>query len=216
MQQRVVVIGLGIFGFNIVRDLYEGGFEVIAVDKNKEAVQRVRDCSTKAIVADGTDKEIMDAIGIQEEDVVIISFGEDLAAATLTTLHLRQMKVKTIIVKAPNEEHKLILEKVGATEVMIPEKEIAHKVAKSLISPNVIDYLPLSDDYMISEMAPPNSFLGKSLAQLQLRSRYHIEVIAIRDIVSDKITMVPGADFVIKDGDVLVVVGKEKDIQQIR
>ena len=216
MQQRVVVIGLGIFGFNIVRELYEGGFEVIAVDKHKEAVQRVRDCSTKAIVADGTDKEIMDAIGIQEEDVVIISFGEDLAAATLTTLHLRQMKVKTIIVKAPNEEHKLILEKVGATEVMIPEKEVAHKVAKSLISPNVLDYLPLSDDYMISEMAPPNSFLGKSISDLQLRSRYHIEVIAIRDIVSDKITMVPGADCVIKDGDVLVVVGKEKDIQQIR
>jgi len=216
MQQRVVVIGLGIFGFNIVRDLYDGGFEVIAVDKNKDAVQRVRDCSTKAIQADGTDKEIMEAIGIQEDDVVIISFGEDLAAATLTTLHLKQMKVKTIIVKAPNEEHKLILEKIGATEVMIPEKEIAHKVAKSLISPNVLDYLPLSDDYMISEIAPPNSFLGKSIAQLQLRSRYHIEVIAIRDIVSDKIKMVPGADFVIKDGEVLVILGKEKDIQQIK
>jgi len=216
MQKRVVVIGLGIFGLNIVRELYEGGFEVIAVDKNKEAVQRVRDCSTKAIQADGTDKEIMEAIGIQEDDVVIISFGEDLAAATLTTLHLKQMKVKTIIVKAPNEEHKLILEKVGATEVMIPEKEIAHKVAKSLISPNVLDYLPLSDDYMISEMAPPNSFLGKSIAQLQLRSRYHVEVIAIRDILSDKVNMVPGADFVIKDGDVLVVLGKEKDIQQIQ
>jgi trk system potassium uptake protein TrkA len=216
MQQRVVVIGLGIFGFNIVRELYAGGFEVIAVDRNKDAIQRVRDCSTKAIQADGTDKEIMEAIGIQEDDVVIISFGEDLAAATLTTLHLKQMKVKTIIVKAPNEEHKLILEKIGATEVMIPEKEIAHKVAKSLISPNVLDYLPLSDDYMISEMAPPNSFLGKSLAQLQLRSRYHIEVIAIRDIVSDKINMVPRADVVIKDGDVLVMVGKEKDIQQIK
>jgi trk system potassium uptake protein TrkA len=216
MQQRVVVIGMGIFGFNIVRELYAGGFEVIAVDKNKDAVQRVRDCSTKAIQADGTDKEIMEAIGIQEDDVVIISFGEDLAAATLTTLHLKQMKVRTIIVKAPNEEHKLILEKIGATEVMIPEKEIAHKVAKSLISPNVIDYLPLSDDYMISELAPPNSFLGKSLAQLQLRSRYHIEVIAIRDIVSDKVAMIPGADFVIKDGDVLVVVGKDKDIQQIK
>jgi trk system potassium uptake protein TrkA len=215
MQQRVVVIGLGIFGLNIVRELYAGGFEVIAIDKNKEAVQSVRDCSTKAIQADGTDKEIMEAIGIQEDDVVIISFGEDLAAATLTTLHLKQMKVRTIIVKAPNEEHKLILEKIGATEVMIPEKEIAHKVAKGLISPNVLDYLPLSDDYMISEVVPPNSFYGKSLAQLQLRSRCHVEVIAIRDIVSDKTNMVPRADFVIKDGDVLVVVGKEKDIQQI-
>ncbi len=215
-MQRVVVIGLGIFGFNIVKELYENGFEVIAVDKGKDAVQRVRDCSTKAILADGTDKEIMEAIGIQEDDCVIISFGEDLAAATLITLHLRQMKVKTIIVKAPNEEHKLILEKVGATEVMIPEKEIAHKVAKSLISPNVIDYLPLSDDYMIFEMAPPNSLLGKSIAQLQLRSRYHIEVIAIRDIVSDKIQMVPKSDFVIKDGEILVVIGKEKDIQLIK
>ncbi|MFH1912399.1 MAG: TrkA family potassium uptake protein [Pseudomonadota bacterium] len=215
-MQRVVVIGLGIFGFNIVKELYENGFEVIAIDKGKDAVQRVRDCSTKAILADGTDKEIMEAIGIQEDDCVIISFGEDLAAATLITLHLRQMKVKTIIVKAPNEEHKMILEKVGATEVMIPEKEIAHKVAKSLISPNVIDYLPLSDDYMIFEMAPPNSFLGKSIAQLQLRSRYHIEVIAIRDIVSDKIHMVPGAEFVIKDGEILVVIGKEKDIQLIK
>ena len=215
-MQRVVVIGLGIFGFNIVKELYENGFEVIAVDKGKDAVQRVRDCSTKAILADGTDKEIMEAIGIQEDDCVIISFGEDLAAAPLIPLHLRQMKVKTIIVKAPNEEHKLILEKVGATEVMIPEKEIAHKVAKSLISPNVIDYLPLSDDYMIFEMAPPNSFLGKSIAELQLRSRDHIEVIAIRDIVSGKFQMVPAADFVIKDGEVLVVVGKEKDIQQIK
>lgn len=216
MQQRVVVIGLGIFGLNIVRELHAGGFEVIAVDKNKDAVQRVRDCSAKAIQADGTDKEVMEAIGIQPNDVVIISFGEDLAAATLTTLHLKQMKVKTIMVKAPNEEHKLILEKIGATEVMIPEKEIAHKVAKSLISPNVIDYLPLSDDYMISEMAPPNRFLGKSLAQLQLRSHYHIEVIAIRDIVSDQVCMIPGADFIIKDGDVLVVLGKEKDIQKVR
>ena len=216
MQKRVIVIGLGIFGFNIVKELYESGFEVIAIDKNREAVQRARDCSTKAILADGMDKEIMEEIGIQEDDVVIISFGEDLSAATLTTLHLRQMKVKTIIVKAPNEEHKLILEKIGATEVMIPEKEIAHKVAKSLISPNVIDFLPLSDDYMIFEMAPPNSFLGKSIAELQLRSRYHIEVIAIRDIVSGKFQMVPAADFVIKDGEVLVVVGKEKDIQQIK
>jgi len=216
MQQRVVVIGLGIFGFNIVKELYESGFEVIAIDKNKEAVQRARDCSTKAILADGREKEVMEEIGIQEDDVVIVSFGEDLSAATLTTLHLRQMKVKTIIVKAPNEEHKLILEKVGATDVMIPEKEIAHKVAKSIISPNVIDFLPLSDDYMIFEIAPPNSFLGKTIGELQLRGRYHIEVIAIRDIVSDKFQMVPPADFVIKDGEILVVVGREKDIQQIK
>ena len=214
-MKRIFVIGLGIFGLNIVKELYESGFEVIAIDKNKEAIQKIRDFSTKAIVADGMDKEVMEAIGIHEDDVVIISFGEDLAASTLITLHLKQLKVKNIIVKAPNEEHKQILEKVGATDVIIPEKEIAGKVAKSLISPNVLDYLPLSDDYMIFEMAPPNSFLGKTIADLQLRSKYHIEVIAIRDILSDRIHMVPQANFVIKDGEVLVVIGKEKDILKI-
>jgi trk system potassium uptake protein TrkA len=216
VQQRVVVIGLGIFGFNIVKELYDGGFEVIAIDKDKEAVQMARDCSTKAIVADGTNREVMEEIGIQEDDVVIVSFGEDLAAATLTTLHLKQMKIRTIIVKAPNEEHKLILEKIGATEVMIPEREIAHKVAKSLISPNVLEYLPLSEDYVISEVAPPNEFLGKNLAELQLRSRYHIEVIAIKDVLSDNLTMIPKADFVLKDGDILVVVGREEEIRKIK
>ena len=215
-MKRAIVIGLGIFGINLVSALYEGGFEVIAIDKNKDAVQKAKDCSTKAIVADGIDKEVMEMIGVQEDDVAIISFGEDLAASTLITLHLKQLKVKNIIVKAPNEEHKLILEKVGATEVVIPEKEMARKVAKSLISPNVLDYLPLSDDYMISELAPPNSFLGKTIAELQLRGKYHIEVIAIRDIISDRIHMVPPANFVIKDGEVLIVVGKEKDIQKIK
>jgi len=214
-MKRAIVIGLGIFGINLVSALYEGGFEVIAIDKNKDAVQKAKDCSTKAIVADGIDKEVMEMIGVQEDDVAIISFGEDLAASTLITLHLKQLNVRNIIVKAPNEEHKLILEKVGATEVVIPEKEMAHKVAKSLISPNVLDYLPLSDDYMISELAPPNSFLGKTIAELQLRGKYHIEIIAIRDIISDRIHMVPPANFIIKDGEVLIVVGKEKDIQKI-
>ena len=160
-MKRAVVIGLGIFGYNIARTLFENGFEVVAIDKNKDIIQKIRDHSTKAILADGTDQEIMDEIGIGEDDIAIISFGEDLAAATLITLHLKQMKVKNIIVKAPNEEHKLILEKVGATEVIIPEMDMAKKVAKSLVSPNMMDYIPLSEDYIISEMAPPNSFLGK-------------------------------------------------------
>jgi trk system potassium uptake protein TrkA len=215
-MKRVIVIGLGIFGYNIVKDLYESGFEVIAIDKQKEAVQRVKDFATKAILAEGTDNEVMELIGIQEDDVAIISFGEDLAASTLITLHLKQMGVKSIIVKAPNEEHKIILQKVGATDVLIPEKEIAGKVARSLIMPNVLDCLPLSDDYMIFEIASPQGFLGKSIGELQLRSKYHIEVIAVRDVSTDKVHMVPRADFVLKDGEVLVVIAKEKDIQKIK
>jgi len=210
------VIGLGIFGSNIVKELYENGFDVIAVDKDKDAVHRIKDFTTKAIVADGTDKEVMDQIGIHEDDVAVISFGEDLASSTLITLHLKQMKVKNIIVKAPNEEHKLILEKVGATDVIIPEKEMAKKVAQSLISPNVLDCLPLSEGYMIFEIAPPNSFLGKSIAELELRTKYHIEVIAVKDVLTDQITMVPPAGFRLKDGEILVVIAKDKDIQKIK
>jgi len=215
-MKRVVVIGLGIFGFNIAKDLYENGFEVVAVDKNKDIIQKIRDFSTKAILADGTDKEVLESIGIQEDDVVIISFGEDLAASTLITLYLKEMKVKTIIVKAPNEDHKHVLEKVGATEVVIPERQIADKIAKSLISPNVLDYIPLSEDYTISEMASPPSFMGKTIGELHLRSKHHIEVIAIREMLPERLTMVPRADFVIKDSDILVVIGKEKDIQKIK
>jgi len=215
-MRRAVVIGLGIFGHHIARTLFENGFEVVAVDKNKEAIQRIRDYSTKAILADGTDKEVMDELGIHEDDIAIISFGDDLAASTLITLHLRQLKVKNIIVKAPNEEHKLILEKVGATDVIIPEMDVARKVAKSLISPNVMDYIPLSEDYMIFEMAPPNSFLGKTIRELGLRAKYNIEVIAVRDVISDSVHMVPQADFVIKDGEVLVIIGKEADFRKIK
>jgi trk system potassium uptake protein TrkA len=215
-MKRAVVIGLGIFGYNIARTLFENGFEVVAIDKNKDIIQKIRDHSTKAILADGTDQEIMDEIGVGEDDIAIISFGEDLAAATLITLHLKQMKVKNIIVKAPNEEHKLILEKVGATEVFIPEMDMAKKVAKSLVSPNMMDYIPLSEDYIISEMAPPNSFLGKTIRELGLRAKYSIEVIAVRDVLSESVHMVPQADFVIKDGEILVVIGKEKDINKIK
>ena len=216
MKQRVVVIGLGIFGMNLVKELCSSGVEVIAIDKSKEAIQKARDCASKAIVADGTDQDVMNAIGLREDDIVVVSFGEDLAASTLITLHLKQMKVKNIIVKAPNEEHKLILEKVGATEVIIPEKEMADKIAKSLVSPNVLDYIPLADGYMICEIAPPPGFIGKSLAEIQLRSKYHIDVIAVRDMLTEKINMVPAANFVVKDSEVLIVVGKETDIDKIK
>jgi len=214
--QRVIVVGLGVFGFNLAKGLYEAGIEVIAIDKNKELLQKIKDFSTRAILGDAAEKELLTSIGIQADDIVIISFGEDLAASTLLTLHLKEMNIKNILVKAPNEDHKRILEKVGATEVIIPEKAMASKVAKGLISPNVLDFLPISEDFTISEVAPPAGFLGKTLADLRLRGKYHVEVIAIRDVLSDKIQLVPRADFVIKDSDILIVIGKEADIQKIQ
>ena len=215
-MRRVVVIGLGIFGSQLARQLYESGMEVVAVDKNRDVVQRIKDHSTKAVLADATDKEVLESIGIDAKDTVVISFGEDLSASTLLTLYLREMKVKEIIVKVPNEDYKRILLKVGASEAIIPEREMANKVARSIISPNVLEYLPISEDYTIVELAPPTAFIGKTLADLDLRKKYNLQVIAIRDVLTNKMQLVPRASAIIKDSDVLVIIGKENDIRKIK
>jgi trk system potassium uptake protein TrkA len=215
-MKRVVVIGLGIFGSQLARQLYDKGIEVVAIDKNKDVVQRIKDHSTKAVLADATDKEVLESIGIAADDTVVISFGEDLSASTLLTLYLKEMQVREIIVKVPNEDHKRILLKVGASEAIIPEREMATKVARSIISPNVLEYLPISEDYTICELAPPTAFIGKTLAELDLRKRYQLQVIAIRDVLSESLQLVPRASSVIKDSDVLVIVGREDDIQRVK
>jgi trk system potassium uptake protein TrkA len=215
-MKRVVVIGLGIFGTQLARQLYEGGLEVVAIDKNRDVVQRIKDHSTKAVLADATDKEVLESIGIDAKDTVVISFGEDLSASTLLTLYLKEMKVKEIIVKVPNEDYKRILLKVGASEAIIPEREMANKVARSIISPNVLEYLPISEDYTIVELAPPTDFIGKSLADLDLRKKYALQVIAIRDVLTNKMQLVPRASAIIKDSDVLVIIGREDDIRKIK
>jgi trk system potassium uptake protein len=215
-MKRVVVIGLGIFGSQLARQLYDKGIEVVAIDKNKDVVQRIKDHSTKAVLADATDKEVLESLGIDAKDTVVISFGEDLSASTLLTLYLKELKVKEIIVKVPNEDYRRILLKVGASEAIIPEREIANKVARSIISPNVLEYLPISEDYTIVELAPPTSFIGKSLAELDLRKKYQLQVIAIRDVLLEKLQMVPRAGSIIKDSDVLVIIGREEDIGKIK
>ena len=215
-MKRVVVVGLGIFGSQLARQLFEKGLEVIAIDKNRDVVQKIRDHSTKAVVADATDKDVLDSIGIDADDTVVISFGEDLSASTLLTLYLKEMKIREIIVKVPNEDYKRILLKVGASEAIIPEREMANKVARSIISPNVLEYLPISEDYTICELAPPTAFIGKSLAELDLRKRYQLQVIAIRDVLTGKMQLVPRAGSVLKDSDVLVIIGREEDIQRVK
>jgi trk system potassium uptake protein TrkA len=215
-MKRVVVIGLGIFGSQLARQLYEKGIEVVAIDKNRDVVQKIKDHSTKAVLADATDKEVLEAIGIAAEDTVVISFGEDLSASTLLTLYLKEMKVREIIVKVPNEDYKRILLKVGASEAIIPEREMANKVARSIISPNILEYLPISEDYTICELAPPTAFIGKTLAELDLRKRYQLQVIAIRDVLSESLQLVPRASSIIKDSDVLVIIGREEDIQKVK
>jgi trk system potassium uptake protein TrkA len=167
-------------------------------------------------VGDASDKELLESIGVAADDVVVISFGEDLSASTLLTLHLKELKVKTIIVKVPNEDYKRILLKVGASEAIIPEREMANKVARSIISPNVLEYLPISEEYTIVELAPPTAFIGKSLAELDLRKKYNLQVIAIRDVLANRMQLVPRASAILKDSDVLVIIGKEQDIRKLK
>jgi trk system potassium uptake protein TrkA len=216
MKRRVIVIGVGIFGSNVVKQLAKMDCEVIAIDKDKDAIQDIAEYCSKAIVADGTDKSIYKEFGLQESDLVVISFGENLSDSSLITVNLRKMGIRSIYVKAPNDEYKLVLEKVGATEVIIPEKEVAIKLADSIVRPGVLDYFPLSEDYKIFEIAPPQDLLGRSLLELQLPKKFNVYVIAVRDILSDSIFMMPGAEFKLKDGQVLIVIGRDEDIGKIK
>ncbi|OGW04721.1 MAG: potassium transporter TrkA [Nitrospinae bacterium RIFCSPLOWO2_01_FULL_39_10] len=214
-MRKFVVIGLGMFGFYVAKSLYEKGHEVIAIDKNKEIVQKIKDFSTQAIVADATDKETLMALGVHDVDVAIVGLGTSLDASVLTTLYLKEMGIKNIIAKAITEDHGKILSTIGATEIIFPEKDIAVKVAMSASSTNLLDYLPLSEGYSIMEIAPPSSFIGKSIRDLQLRNRYGTQIIAVKELIPERINFIPSPDFVIKDSDSLIVMGKNEDLEKI-
>lgn len=216
MANKYAAIGLGNFGFYITRTLFEEGHDVIAVDKDEDRIQKIRPYCSQAILGDATLKDMIKAIGLEEMDAVVVSMGGNANAATLITLYLKELEVKRIVVKATNEDHGKILEKVGATDIIYPEKDMAVKVARSLSAPDVLDYIAMSGDYIIAEIAPIGPFVGKSLADLDLRSKYSINVIGIKELVPENFVFVPPANFVIKHSDVLLVIGKREDINKIR
>ncbi|MBN2427380.1 MAG: TrkA family potassium uptake protein [Deltaproteobacteria bacterium] len=211
---RFCVIGLGNFGYHVARTLYAEKQEVIAVDLSQEAVQKVHDDCTYAVLGDAANKEFLIAQGIDEMDAVIISTGEKTHLATLITLFLKELKVRRIIVKASSEDHGRILAKVGATEIIYPEKDMALKTARSLTKPNILDFISLSEDFSIAELAPPHYFIGKSLVELNLRKKFNVTVIAVKDVLTGAILAPPPADHVIKDSEILVFIGKSGDIDK--
>jgi trk system potassium uptake protein TrkA len=215
-MRKFVVIGLGMFGFYVTKTLYEKGHEVIAIDKNKEIVQKIREFSTQAIVADATDKETLMAIGVQDADVAVIGLGTSLDASVLVTLYLKEMGVKDIVAKAITEDHGKILRNIGATEIIFPEKDIALKVATGISSTNLLDYLPLAEGYSIMEIAPSADFIGKSIRELQIRNRYTVQIIAIKELIPERINLIPSPDFIIKDSDSLILMGKNEDLEKIQ
>lgn len=216
MAKKFATLGLGNFGFYLTKTLFEEGNDVVAVDRSEDRIQKIRPYCSQAILGDVTQKELVNTLGLEEMDAVIVSMGGNANAATLVTLYLRELKVQRIVVKATDEDHGKILLRVGATDIIHPEKDMAVKVARSLSTPDMLDYFPMSGEYLIAEFAPIEAFVGKSLAQLQLRSKYNINVVGIKELIPENFILVPSADFVIKDSDILLVIGRRDDIAKLK
>jgi trk system potassium uptake protein TrkA len=211
-MKKFMVIGLGNFGAEVVKSLFKMGNEVIGVDKDSDKVQRIRDFSSRAVIADAEDKDFLLNVGAGEMDAVVVSMGDNVSQSIITTLLLREIGVRYIIAKANDQQHGKALKKIGAGRVIYPEQEVAIKLARQLNSPSVIDSLDLTEDYMMTELLAPLEFVGKSLEELNLRKLFDVFVVAIREAVPERFTVLPKGDFRIKDSDVLLLLGRASDI----
>ena len=215
-MKRFAVIGAGKFGYYVAKALYENKNEVIVFDRDKNKIQAVEPHCTSAIVQDLTDYEGLKGLGLEEADAVILSTGADIKPSILICFHLSRLGIKRIIVKAEDDDHGEILKQLGASEIILPGVDMAHRLALRLTSPNIIDFLPLEEDFTIAQLDPPPSFVGKTLKALGLRNRYEINIIAVKERTPERFVMVPGADFVVKANDILVILGRESDLGKLK
>lgn len=215
-MKKFAVIGLGNFGFHVAKELYEDGHEVVAIDADKSRVQAIGPHATEAVVLDATDKQTLKSLGFGAMDAVIVSTGASIATSVLTCLHLQEIGVKTILAKANDEDHEKILKKVGATEIIHPERDMAMRVARNLSKPNLLDFVPLAEGFELVEIGPPREFIGRSLRQLNLRAKHNVFVVAVQETVPENFVFVPPADFVLKDSDVMIMLGRTEDIDKIK
>ncbi|MFH0919572.1 MAG: TrkA family potassium uptake protein [Fibrobacterota bacterium] len=214
-MKRFAVIGLSTFGRELAINLYKMGDEVLAVDRSKEKIQDISGRVSSAVVADIKSKEVLARLELQQMDGVMVCTGMQTTTSILITLLLKELGCKNIMVKAVDDDHSRILARVGADSVVIPEIDMAVKVAQTLHSPNFLEYIKLSSDFNIVETAPPYDFIGKTIAGLDLRKKYNIHVIGIRDVITEGIVIAPAADYTIKDSDVLIVIGHENDLKKL-
>jgi len=215
-MKKFTVIGLGNFGFHAAKALFEEGNEVIAIDTDRAKVQAIDPYATEAIVLDATDKEALRSLGLEEMEAVIVSTGTRISISIMICLYLSELGVKRILAKALDPDHEKILRKVGATEVIHPERDMAIRVSRSLSRPNMLDFIPLSDDFDLIQIEPPQEFLHHSLKDLNLRARYNVHIIAIKKPAPKGFVLVPPADYEIQVGDTLMILGKSGDIMKIK
>ena len=213
-MKSYVVIGLGRFGQTLARQLCMLGAEVLAMDTNNDLVQQVADDVTHAVVGDSQDKEVLRALGVRDFDCAIVAIGTNLAASVLTVMNLQELNVPYIICKAHDETHSRVLKKLGVDKVVIPEQENAARLARSLNSHNVLDYIELSEDYGILELPAPKSWIGKSLKELNVRAKLGVNIIAVES--GKKTNVSPSADYRILEGDIMVVLGDNYSLEAVQ
>ncbi len=213
-MRTYLVIGLGLFGAEVARKLCQHGCEVLAMDIRSDLVQQVANDVTHAVVGDGQDKEVLRALDAGKFDCAIIAIGDDLAASVLTTMNLKELGVAYVVCKAHDETHRRVLEKLGVDRVVIPEYEFAGKLARSLSSHNVLDYIELSEEYGILEVPAPKKWVGKTLKELNVRAKLGVNIIAVESGKGTNVS--PAADYLIRQGDIMVVLGDNHALEAVQ
>ena len=216
MAKQIAVIGLGRFGFHAARELEASGNDVLAIDIEHSNVQRIKDHVSRAVCLDARDKERLEALGIADLDVAVVSLGERIDASTLVALHLKELAIPKIITKAGSVDHGKLLALIGVHEIIYPEQEAAERLAQRLARSNLIDFIPLGEAYSIQEIAPYDDWIGQTLEELELPARHGIQVIGVRDAIRDVVTLNPGASFRIKESDALVILGENEKLEKMK
>ncbi|SFA76592.1 MULTISPECIES: TrkA family potassium uptake protein [unclassified Bacillus (in: firmicutes)] len=212
MKKEFAVIGLGRFGGSICRALAEQGMEVMAIDKDEDRVNEFAMIASHAVVGDTTDETVLKGLGIRNVDHVIVAIGDDIQSSILTTLILKELGVNHITVKAQNDYHEKVLRKIGADQVVHPERDMGKRIAHNIVSNNVLDYLELSDEHSIVEIVASEKLDGNSIIGLDIRAKYGINIVAIKR--GSEIIVSPQANEIIHTKDLLIVIGADVDINR--
>ena len=215
-MKQFVIIGIGNFGHYLAVHLYKKGYEVLVIDKIANRVSEIKDQVSQAVVADATDRKALEALGLAEMDAAVVCIGSVLSESILATLNLKDIGVERVYAKALSEAHSRILQKIGASEVFFPEKDQAISLAERLHNPNMLDYLPFLEGYSIIQLAPPNRFIGKSLRELNLINRFGVQVVAVQEVVPERLNLIPTAQFVLKDSDIMILLGPNEALDELR
>ncbi len=213
-MKSYVVIGLGRFGSSLARQLCKLGAEVLALDVKGDLVQQVASEVTHAVVGDAQDKEVLRALGVRNMDCAVIAIGDNLAASVLITMNLKELGVPFIVCKAHDETHQKVLEKLGVDRVVIPEQEYAQRLARTLNSHNVLDYIELSEDFGILDVPAPAAWIGKTLRELNIRAKLGVNIIAVEN--GGKTNVSPSADYTVQSGDTMVVLGDNVSLEKVQ